>query len=130
MIHMQEYTREMRRTFLQMMAWGIFICGTAYFTGNGWRVPGLVLGIGSSILYFLLLWYRVLKSTDMPVHKAILYMRIGWLIRVIFVIMALFLSLKLPNIDFVAAVVGLFTLQIVIVGNAVIFVVKNLLNSK
>lgn len=122
---MQEYTIEMKRTLLQMVVWSVFICGSAYFTGYGWRIPGLLLGIASSIVYFLLLWYRVLKSADMPMNKAIFYMRIGWLIRLLFIVTMLFLSLKIPALDFGSAVVGLFTLQIVMTFNALVFVAKN-----
>jgi len=126
---MHEYTREMKRTLLQMIAWGVFICGSAYITGHGWRISGLVMGIMGSILYCLLLWYRVLKSTDMPADKAIFYMRAGWLMRLFFIVFMLFLYIKIPALDFWAAVVGLFTLQIVIAGNAIIFVVRNILRS-
>ncbi|MBC8015712.1 MAG: hypothetical protein H7X79_08210 [Sporomusaceae bacterium] len=125
---MQEYTREMKRTLLQMLVWGILICGSAYFAGHGWRIPGLVMGITSSIIYCLLLWYRILKSADMPVHKAVFYMRLGWGIRLFFIAIMLFLSLRIPALDFGSAVVGLFTLQIVIISNAVVFVVKNFFN--
>lgn len=128
MIHMQEYTKEMKRTLLQMIAWGIFICGSAYFAGYGSRIPGLVIGIVSSIIYCLLLWYRVLKSTEMSVHKAIFYMRVGWLIRLFFVAIMLLLALRMPMLDFGSAVIGLFTLQIVIVLNAFVSVARNFLS--
>jgi len=127
-MNMQEYTIEMKRTLLQITVCGIFICGSAYFTGFGSRIPGLMMGIFSSIVYFLLLWYRVLKSAEMPVQKAIFYMRMGWLIRLAFILIMLFLCLKIPILDFGSAVVGLFTLQIVMVFNAFIFVMKNFLN--
>lgn len=128
MRHMQEYTKEMKRTFLQMVVWGIFVCGSAYCAGFGWRIPGFVMGIIGSLFYFLLLWYRVLKSTDMPVHKAIFYMQVGWIMRLFFIVTILFLSLKMPVLDFGSAVVGLFTLQIVIIYNAFVFVTKNFLH--
>lgn len=130
MTRMQEYTREMKRTLLQIIAWGIFICGSAYFAGHGWRIPGLVMGITSSIIYCLLLWYRILKCSDMPAHKAVFYMRMGWGIRLFFIVIMLFLSLKIPALDFGSAVVGLFTLQIVMISNAVVFVVKNFLHTR
>lgn len=122
---MQEYIGEAKRTLLQIIAWGIVMCGSAYFAGYGWRIPGLVMGISSSIIYCLLLWYRILKSADMPVEKAIFYMRMGWGIRLFFILIMLFLSLKIPILDFGSAVVGLFTLQIVMVSNAFVYVVKN-----
>ena len=124
---MQDYVIEIRRTLLQMTAWGIFICASAYFKGDGWRLPGLSIGITTSMVYFLLMCYRVKQSAAMPVHKALVYMRVGWLIRLSFVVLMLVLSVKIPIIDFGSAVVGLFTLQIILFLNAIAIVSKGFL---
>ena len=124
---MQDYVIEIKRTLLQMSVWGIFVCSSAYFIGDVWRIPGLVLGVITSMIYFLLMCYRVNQSASMPVHKALIYMRIGWLIRLSFVILMLVLSVKIPAIDFWSAVVGLFTLQVILFLNAVVIVSKSFL---
>ena len=122
---MQEYIVEVKRTLLQIIAWGIFVCASAYFTGSGWRIPGLILGMLTSMIYFLLMCYRVKKSADMSVPKAISYMRLGWLLRLSFVAIMLVLSIKIPIFDFLSAVIGLFSLQVVIIGNAGIIIMKS-----
>ena len=122
---MQEYVIEIKRTLLQVLLWGAILCGVAYFLNQVWRIPGLLMGIGTSMIYFLLMCYRVSKSATMSVSKAISYMRIGWLLRLTFIGIMLLLSIKIPSLDFLSAVIGLFSLQVVIVTNAGIMIVKS-----
>lgn len=128
-IHMQEYVAEIKRTLLQIFLWGILICSVAYFFNQGWRVPGLIMGISTSVVYFLLMCYRVSKSADMSVVKAISYMRMGWLLRLAFIAIMLVLSIKIPSLDFLSSVIGLFSLQVVLVFNAGIMIIKSFFNS-
>lgn len=121
---MQEYIVEVKRTLLQILAWGTVLCGIAYLTDCGWRIPGLLLGLITSMIYFLLMCYRVKKSADMSVPKAISYMRLGWLLRLSFVAIMLVLSIKIPIFDFLSAVIGLFSLQVVMIGNAGVIIMK------
>jgi hypothetical protein len=123
--YMQEYVIEIRKTVLHMFVWGISICVVAYFMGLSERLAGLSIGIFTSIVYFLLMCYRIQKSADMPIHRALLYMRVGWLMRLLFIVVMLLLSVKIPGIDFWSAVFGLFTLQIVMFLQAVVIVTKS-----
>ena len=122
---MQEYIVTIKKTILLMATWGIFICTAAYLTGQSERLAGLAIGIFTSIVYFLLMCYRINKSADMPVHRALLYMRVGWLIRLLFIVMMLLLSVKMPGIDFWSAIFGLFTLQIIMFLEAAVIVTKS-----
>jgi hypothetical protein len=125
--YMQEYVIEIKKTVLHMFVWGISICVIAYFIGLTERLAGLSIGIFTSVVYFLLMCYRVRKSADMPVHKALLYMRVGWLMRLSFIVLMLLLSVKIPGIDFWSAVFGLFTLQIVMFLQAAVMVTRSFL---
>jgi len=122
---MQEYVIEIKKTVLQMLVWGTCISVAAYFMGFSERLAGLILGISTSVVYFLLMCYRIKKSADMPVHNALLYMRVGWLMRLSFIVIMLLLSVKIPGIDFWSAVFGLFTLQIVMFLQAAVIVTKS-----
>lgn len=122
---MQEYIVEVKRTLLQIVAWGFVVCGIAYFSNVSWRIPGLLLGMITSMIYFLLMCYRVKRSAEMSVPKAISYMRLGWLMRLSFIGLMLVLSIKIPFFDFISAVIGLFSLQVVIIGNAGVIIVKS-----
>lgn len=122
---MQEYVVEIKKTIMQMIVWGILICASAYFTGNSEKIVGLTMGIFTSVIYFLLMGYRIKKSAEMPVNRALLYTKVGWLIRLSFIVAMLLLSIKLPGIDFWSAVFGLFTLQIILFLQAVVLVTKS-----
>ncbi|MCC5464228.1 ATP synthase subunit I [Pelosinus baikalensis] len=121
---MQEYVVEIKKTIMQMLVWGSLICAAAYFTGHSEKIAGLIIGIFTSAIYFLLMGYRIKKSAEMPVNQALLYTKIGWLIRLSFIVAMLLLSIKLPGIDFWSAVFGLFSLQIVLFLQAVVLVTK------
>jgi hypothetical protein len=122
---MQEYIVEIKKTIMQMIVWGISICTAAYLTGYSEKIAGLIIGIFTSVIYFLLMGYRIKKSAEMPVNRALLYTKIGWLIRLSFIVAMLLMSIKLPGIDFWSAVFGLFSLQIVLFFQAVVLVTKS-----
>ncbi len=121
---MQEFVIEVRRTLIHMLVWAAFVIVSAWTGGKTDLILGLILGITGSILYFLLMCYRIRKSADMSKEKAVTYMRVGWLIRLSFIVAILIVSLKVPSVNFLAAVVGLFSLQIILYGKAVLTVVQ------
>lgn len=116
------YTDQVRRTLLHLLAWGLFITVGALISGRINIIPGLLTGWTSSLFYFLLMCHRVKKSAELPPGKAVASMRAGWLLRYGFMISILVLSVRVPGIDFGAAVVGLFSLHIVLFLNAVCIV--------
>jgi len=124
---MQEYFIKIKQTLLQIVALGTIICISAYYTGYAWCIPGIILGNFTSILYFLLLCYRVYKAADMPAERALSYMKLGWALRLIFIVLMLLISLRVPTIDFLSSVVGMFTLQMVMFLNALVLIAKSFL---
>ncbi len=121
------YVGQVRKTLLHLLALGMFLTISAFLSDKVFLIPGLLVGWTSSVLYFLLLCRRVKRSAELPPDKALASMRAGWVLRFGFMIAMLVLSVKVPGIDFWAAVVGLFSLHIVLVLNAVYFVVSELI---
>lgn len=124
---MQQFIGEIQQTLLYILGWGTFLLIGSWTSGKTGMIPGLILGLSGSIVYYLLMCYRVKKSAAMAPAQAVSYMRAGWLIRLSLVVAVLIVSLKVPGIDFMAAVVGLFSLQIVLYSQALITVVKGIL---
>ena len=124
---MQEYFIKIKITSLQIVAVGFIICISAYYTGYSWCIPGFILGIITSILYFLLMCYRIYKAVDMPAQQALSYMKLGWVLRLSFIVMMLLISLRVPMINFGSSVVGMFTLQIVMFLNSLVLIIKSFL---
>jgi len=83
-----------------------------------------LVGVAASVVYLLLICYRVRRAAALPVREAVAYMRTGWFIRLAFIVLVLAAVLKMPAIDFVFAVVGLLSLQIAIFLNGLYLVVK------
>ncbi len=127
---MDEYTIEVRRTLLQMVLFAAAAGGGYLLAGRPEAVLGLVLGTVISAVYFLLMGYRVKRASELPPERAVAYMRAGWILRLCFVVLALVLLLQWNAIPFLAAVVGLFSLQIVMILNAAYIVLKAVLNGR
>lgn len=117
---MGEYGIEVRKTLGQLLLWAVFVCVSAWFSGQTSRIPGFLTGLFTAMIYFALLSHRIRRSADMPVAKAITYMRIGWMLRLLFIVLMLYLSVHLPWLDFWSAVIGLFSLYFVMLYNALI----------
>lgn len=117
--------KRIRFIFVGLAVWSILLIVCTLLAGQGDELPGLLLGMAASYIYFTLLVLRVNHSVIMPVTKAIGSMRIGWLIRLTFIMLILVLSMKLPTFHFVAAVVGLFSLHIIMVFAACLFILKH-----
>ncbi len=121
------YVDQVRRTLLHLLALGLFMILSALLSEKVLVIPGLLTGWTSSVVYFLLMCRRVKQSAELPPEKALTSMRAGWLLRFGFMIAMLVLSVHVPGIDFWAAVVGLFSLHIVLLVNAVCIVVSGLI---
>lgn len=124
-----DFAAQMRRTLAHLGAWVFFITFSAFISDKLFIIPGLLTGWSGSVIYFLLMCRRVKKSVELPPEKAVASMRAGWLLRFSFAISILVLSIYVPGIDFWAAVVGLFSLHIVLMVNAVITVSAGLVSN-
>jgi hypothetical protein len=121
---MQEYTKQVKQTLLQIVIFTLVLTSGALILNRSAVVPGLLIGTTASIIYFLLLCYRVKRSAELSPQKAVAYMRYGWVIRLFFVVLSLSLCFKLEQIDYIAALLGLFSLHIVVILNACVMLVK------
>lgn len=121
---MQDFALEIKRTLYQLAIWAIVTSAGAWLAGYPQWVPGLLIGAAASALYFFQMCYRIRKSADMPISKAVTYMRVGWLLRLGFILLILIISAHVPLINFWAAVAGLLSLQVISVFNAILSVCK------
>ena len=64
------------------------------------------------------------RASATSAAQAVRSMRVGWLVRLIFLVLLLLLSLKVQGVSFWASVVGLFSLQGVLFLFFVFFAVK------
>lgn len=121
---------EIKRMLLGMITWGILVVCAGWLSHRQHLLPGFSLGFLASLCYYALLSFRVKRSAEVPLNKTVVYMRIGWLIRLSFIVLALILALIMPGIDFLSAVIGLFSFQIVMLIQATLLVVTALSKSR
>lgn len=121
---MQEFFYEVKRTLAQMLLWGSMVLCCMYLTGAAPLIPGFILGFLTSLIYYLLTCYRVKKCLELPLTKAVSYMRIGWALRLVFIVLMLGLSIHMPQLNFWGAVGGMFSLHAVMLFNAAIIIIK------
>lgn len=127
---MNELTVEIKRILIYTIAWGLFLIVGAFWRGEMTTAYGFAFGTFGSILYLLLMGYRVHRSSTLPPKEAGIYMRLGWLIRLSLIVCILLIALRLPFLNFWAVVVGLFSHHIVTMYSALAFVIKTFLNKK
>jgi hypothetical protein len=123
----QELARGINSFLLQIGLWVAVVAVALFLTGHMGLIPGFIVGTAVSLIYAFLVGYRIRRSATLPPKEAVAYMRTGWLIRLAFIILVLIWSLKMPQINFPAVVVGLFSLQIVILFQGIYLVAKRFL---
>ncbi len=121
-----EYLGQIKRTVLGMLAWGMLVVVYLCLTERTQWLPGLLLGLAASLIYYALLAFRIRQGMELPVEKSIVYMRIGWLLRLGFIVLVLILALRVPGIHFFATITGLFSFQIVMLAQAILLVAEGL----
>jgi len=121
----QNYGVAQRKTLRHMALWSAAVCLFLAVAGRSAAIPGFLFGALLSLVYFLLLAYRVRRSADLPPAQAVAHMRSGWAMRLVFIVMMLAVSTRISWIEFWPAVVGLFSLQCVIFFHAVYLVLND-----
>jgi ATP synthase I chain. len=119
-----------RRLLLQMPAWAALAALILCIAGCRDKIPGFLVGTVISLVYGLLICYRVQRSASLPPRKAAAYMRTGWLLRLAFIVLALVWALKVPLLNFGAVVAGLLSLQVIIFLNGFYLVIRHLLGKE
>lgn len=120
----REFNAGVKSLLVLMAALLALISAGLLVTGHGGKVLGLLVGAFTSVVYLLLICYRVRRAAALPAREAVAYMRTGWFLRLTFIVLMLTATLKVPVIDFVFAVIGLLSLQLAIFLNGLFLVVK------
>lgn len=120
----QEYLIEIRRTLLPYILLCLASCIGAYLGGKPQVMLGLFVGMVVGVVYFLMMSSRVQKSLELPVHKAVWYMRSGWVIRVAFILMVFIATLHYSQLNFPAVLAGFFLLHFAILFHPLVMVLR------
>jgi len=112
---LEEYFAQVRRTFTYLLIWGILVVLNAYASGNAHIVPSFLYGLVASFIYFFLLTSRLEKSSKMaePI-EAVAHIQKGSSIRFLFVVVVLVVAAKIPQLEFLAVTIGVFSWKVVV----------------
>lgn len=114
----------------QLVGWGIVAAGGAWLQGDTAAAAGVTLGIVVSIVNFLLMCRKVKQIAGMPVEKAVAYMRLGWIQRLVLVVAVVFIAIKTPGIQVWGVIVGIVSLYVLIGINAWLFAFRQMVRKK
>lgn len=121
---MQEFFSEVKRMLWLMLLWAVAVLTGMYLSKTIFLMSGFLLGFFTIVIYYLLTCYRIKKTIELPLEKAVSYMRAGWAMRLVFLVLMLAVSVHMPNFSFWGAVAGMFSMHIVMFFNAVFFIIK------
>lgn len=121
---LEELGASVRRLLVQMAAFSAAVVAALLIAGQAAKILGFLVGAAVSVIYLLLVIFRVRRSAAMGQREAVSYMRTGWLVRLSFIVLALVWSLQVPAINFLSVVFGLLTLQIVLMLNGFYLVIR------
>lgn len=82
--------------------------------GRAVLIPSILLGGCGSFIYSFMLAYRVKRATEQAAKPAVPYMRAGLTFRLLFVSLVGVMALRIPGLNFIPVLLGLFTLQIIL----------------
>lgn len=97
---------------------------SALFMGEFTSIIGIIYGLIISILLFRLKYIHISKALDMVADRASSYIRNRYFINYIVYFLALYTAYRSPKLNFLAVILGILLLKFVIIGLAVIDIVK------
>ncbi|MCX7780485.1 MAG: ATP synthase subunit I [Negativicutes bacterium] len=117
---MQEYAAAFKQNLLYLVFWGIISSALAYASGRPTVGNGLAIGNLAALLCFFHLYHQVSRCAQMSPPMGAAYVQAGWLVRLSLIVLVFIISALVPDISFLAALAGFFSLQAIWIFGAVV----------
>lgn len=88
------------------------VVGIVFSNGRKEYTLGLLIGVGVAIILFFHMTRTLDKALDLPPEQATKYVKRQAFLRLFFMLVALLLVIILPDVNFIAAVLGMLGLKI------------------
>lgn len=121
---MLDYFSEVKCVFRVLAAVGGLAYAVLLIWGKLALANGLLAGLLIGAIYFWMMCFRIRKTAELPLRKAMVHMRTGWLVRLIFVGCSALLAMQIPYLDILGVIAGLFLLHMVVFLHAVRLAVR------
>ena len=121
----KQYLDQVKRTVIMLLIFAAVVLVTISFLQfDKTIVYGFLWGFLASLIYYIFITIRVKKCADMEPLVAQRYMGVGAILRFFFLSLMLILAIKIPQTNFLATVVGLFSFHVVMILDVLIVVFK------
>ena len=110
---MREFRQEIRGTLIGVALYWLVGSGIFYLVGLSSWLAGFALGCASGAVHYILLAMRLSRAAEMSAEKALMFMRVGFIMRFAFVALVLVFAAQVSRIFFASCAVGVIGLYAV-----------------
>ena len=110
---MREFREEIRATLIGVALYWLIGSGIFCFAGLSSWPAGFALGCASGAVHYILLAMRLSRAAEMSAEKAMMFMRVGFILRFAFVVLVLVFASQVSRIFFASCAVGVIGLYAV-----------------
>ena len=123
---MREFKEEITGTLIGVALYWLIGSGMLYFAGASSWLAGFALGCASGAVHYILLAMRLKRVTEMSAEKAMMFMRVGFIMRFAFVALVLVFAAQVSRVFFAACAVGVIGLYAVQMARALFGGIRSL----
>ena len=123
---MREFRQEITGTLAGVTLYWLIGSTIFYSAGLSAWLAGFALGCASGAVHYILLAMRLSRVTEMPLQKAMMFMRVGFIMRFAFVALVLIFAAQVSRIFFASCAVGVIGLYAVQTTRALVSGVRSL----
>ena len=110
---MREFRQEIRGTLIGVALYWVIGSAMFYSVGLSSWLAGFALGCASGAVHYILLAMRLSRAAEMSAEKAMMFMRVGFIMRFAFVALVLVFAAQVSRIFFASCAVGVIGLYAV-----------------
>ena len=110
---MREFRQEVRGTLIGVALYWLVGSGLFCLVGASSWLAGFALGCASGAVHYILLAMRLSRAAEMSAKKAMMFMRVGFILRFVFVALVLVFASQVSRIFFASCAVGVIGLYAV-----------------
>lgn len=110
---MPQFRQEIRGTLIGVALYWLVGSGIFYLVGLSSWLAGFALGCASGAVHYILLAMRLSRAAEMSAEKAMMFMRVGFIMRFAFVALVLVFAAQVSRIFFASCAVGVIGLYAV-----------------
>lgn len=110
---MKEFRQEIKGTLAGVVFYWILGSVSFYLAGLTSWLAGFGLGCACGAVHYILIALRLARVTEVSAEKAMMFMRVGFILRFVFVLLVLVFAAQASRVFFASCAVGILGLYAV-----------------